>query len=58
MRDKYGVAQDSYCYNSSDVLKNKLNITDYEELSQAELESSTLDIVSIHQILSHSKSSI
>ena len=38
MRDKYGVAQDSYCYNSSDVLKNKLNITDYEELSQAELD--------------------
>jgi fido (protein-threonine AMPylation protein) len=36
MRDKYGVAQDSYSYNSSYVLKNKLNITDYEELSQAE----------------------
>lgn len=37
MRDKYGVAQDSYCYPKSDVLVNKLNITDANELAEAEL---------------------
>ena len=36
MRDKYGVSQDSYCYNDSDVLKNKLNILNYSELEDAE----------------------
>ena len=38
MRDKYGVSQDSYCYPGSDVLINKLNITNHDELSEAELE--------------------
>ncbi|RXF01040.1 Fic family protein [Pseudoalteromonas sp. PS5] len=38
MRDKYGVAQDCYCYPGSDVLINKLNITNADELSEAELE--------------------
>ncbi|MCF7516560.1 Fic family protein [Pseudoalteromonas sp. L23] len=38
MRDKYGVAQDSYCYPNSDVLVNKLNITNADELAKAELE--------------------
>jgi len=38
MRDKYGVSHDSYCYHDSDVLVNKLNIKDHDELAQAELE--------------------
>jgi len=37
MRDKYGVTQDSYCYSNSDVLKNELNIVDYDSLEEAEL---------------------
>ncbi len=37
MRDKYGANPDSYCYPDSDVLINTLNITDYDELSEAEL---------------------
>jgi len=37
MRDKYGVTQDSYCYSNSDVLKNELNIEDYDSLEEAEL---------------------
>lgn len=38
MQDKYGVSQDSYCYPDSNVLINKLNITNHDELSEAELE--------------------
>ncbi|WP_111976839.1 Fic/DOC family protein [Algibacillus agarilyticus] len=38
MRDKYGANQDSYCYFGTDILINKLNITDHAELSAAELE--------------------
>lgn len=37
MRDKYGVTQDNYCYASSDVLKNKLNILDHAKLEDAEI---------------------
>ena len=37
MHDKYSVSQDPYCYESSNVLKNKLNITDPIELDDAEL---------------------
>ncbi|WP_445947148.1 hypothetical protein [Shewanella sp.] len=37
MRDKYGVSHDSYCYPVSEVLKNKLNIQDYDNLAEAEL---------------------
>ena len=37
MHDKYGVTQDSYCYKNSDVLKNKLNIQDCDQLAEAEL---------------------
>jgi fido (protein-threonine AMPylation protein) len=38
MRDKYGVEYDSYCYPSSDVLFNLLNIGDAGELAEAEAE--------------------
>lgn len=38
MRDKYGVAHDSYCYPGSDVLVNLLNIRDADELAEAEAE--------------------
>lgn len=38
MRDKYGVAHDSYCYPGSDVLVNLLNIRDPDELAEAEAE--------------------
>lgn len=37
MRDKYGVSHDSYCYPDSEVLQNKLNIQDYDNLAEAEL---------------------
>ena len=36
MRDKYGVAHDSYWYPGSDVLVNLLNIRDADELAEAE----------------------
>ncbi|HAS23956.1 MAG TPA: hypothetical protein DCR51_12755 [Idiomarina loihiensis] len=36
MRDKYGVAQDRYCYPNSDVLKNLLDIREPSELEEAE----------------------
>ncbi|MCC5880288.1 MAG: Fic family protein [Idiomarina sp.] len=42
MRDKYGVSHDSYCYEGTDVLINKLNIRDAEELAHAEAEFTTL----------------
>ena len=38
MRDKYGVANDKYCYPNSDVLINLLDIRDQELLDQAETE--------------------
>ena len=38
MRDKYGVAQDKYCYPDSDVLINLLNIRDSDALDEAEAE--------------------
>jgi cell filamentation protein len=34
--DKYGVGHDKYCYPNSDVLINKLNIQDTDELDKAE----------------------
>jgi len=38
MPDKYGVAQDPYCYAGSDVLVNLLGITDQATLDAAEVE--------------------
>lgn len=38
MRDKYGADQDKYCYSNSDVLSNRLNILDSDELEKAEVE--------------------
>lgn len=38
MQDKYGVAQDKYCYPDSDVLINLLNIRDSDALDEAEAE--------------------
>ena len=38
MRDKYGADQDKYCYSNSDVLINRLNILDSDELEKAEVE--------------------
>jgi cell filamentation protein len=37
MRDKYGVAQDHYCYPSSNTLINLLDIRDSDELDKAEV---------------------
>ncbi|WP_194091713.1 Fic/DOC family protein [Vibrio hibernica] len=37
MRDKYGVAQDHYCYPSSNTLINLLDIRDSEKLDEAEV---------------------
>lgn len=38
MRDKYGVAQDKYCYPDSDVLINLLDIRNSDALDEAEAE--------------------
>jgi cell filamentation protein len=38
MRDKYGVANDKYCYPNSDVLINLLGIRESELLDQAEAD--------------------
>lgn len=38
MHDKYGVAQDKYCYPDSDVLINLLDIRESDILEQAEAE--------------------
>jgi cell filamentation protein len=38
MRDKYGEEHDSYCYPSSDVFINLLNIREPDELFEAEAE--------------------
>jgi cell filamentation protein len=37
MADKYGVTQDIYCYSGTDVLINKLHITEQDALTAAEL---------------------
>ncbi|OEE79396.1 Fic/DOC family protein [Vibrio genomosp. F6] len=37
MRDKYGVAQDHYCYPHTNTLINSLNIHDSEKLDEAEV---------------------
>ncbi|MFO6424375.1 Fic/DOC family protein [Motilimonas sp. KMU-193] len=37
MRDKYGVAQDHYCYPRSDTLINLLDIRDSDKLDEAEV---------------------
>lgn len=37
MRDKYGAAQDHYCYPHSNTLINLLNIRDSEKLDEAEV---------------------
>ena len=36
MRDKYGVSQDRYCYQGTDVLINRLNIQEADALDEAE----------------------
>ncbi|OUM39060.1 cell filamentation protein Fic [Pseudomonas putida] len=36
MRDKYGIAQDPYCYPSSQTLRNKLGIQEDDQLEKAE----------------------
>ncbi|GEA52338.1 hypothetical protein VIN01S_31420 [Vibrio inusitatus NBRC 102082] len=36
MRDKYGAKHDKYCYTGTDILINKLNIRDADELADAE----------------------
>lgn len=36
MRDKYGVDQDKYCYLGTDVLINRLNIKNADDLNEAE----------------------
>lgn len=38
MPDKYGVGDDPYCYPGTDVLKNRLNLTDASELNEVEAE--------------------
>lgn len=38
MRDKYGVAQDKYCYPGTDVLTNLLDIRNADKLAEAEIE--------------------
>ena len=38
MRDKYGVAQDKYCYPETDVLTNLLDIRNADKLAEAEIE--------------------
>ena len=38
MRDKYGVAQDKYCYPGTDVLINLLDIRNADKLAEAEIE--------------------
>lgn len=40
--DKYGAGQDSYCYPGTDVLKNRLGITDEAALADAERDITTL----------------
>ncbi len=42
MRDKYGVGHDPYCYPGTDVLKNRLNITDADELNRVESQITAL----------------
>ncbi len=37
MRDKYGAAQDHYCYPRSNILINLLDIRDSEKLDEAEV---------------------
>ena len=55
MRDKYGVAQDRYCYPNSDVLKNLLDIREPSELEEAEASYSAArakDYIAPHLTLS------
>lgn len=40
--DVYTTVQSLYCYSDSDVLKNKLNIRDRDELKRAEEEITAL----------------
>lgn len=47
MTDKYGTGQDPYTYPSSDVLKNKLGIRNYDEFANAERQLSELAIFDI-----------
>jgi len=42
MSDKYGVGDHPYCYSGTTVLKNRLNITDADELSRVEGEVAAL----------------
>ncbi|MFN2381478.1 MAG: putative adenosine monophosphate-protein transferase Fic [Guyparkeria sp.] len=42
MPDKYGVSDDPYCYPGTNVLVNRLNITDAVELNQVEAEITAL----------------
>lgn len=45
--DKYGIGSDKYCYPNSDVLINKLNIRDAEELERAERD---FTLLAVHKI--------
>lgn len=41
-QDKYGVGQDPYCYEGTDVLRNRLNIHDDDQLALAERDFSEI----------------
>lgn len=45
--DKYGVGQDPYCYPGTDILRNKLDISDTAELEEAERDLSLINADSI-----------
>ncbi len=45
--DKYGTGQDPYCIPRTDILKNKLNIIDANELAEAELALTELAAIDI-----------
>lgn len=47
-RDKCGLGQDSYCYEGSDVLRNKLNITDGDDFDNAEEEITQISVEGIN----------
>lgn len=46
--DKYDAANDPYCYSGTTMLENKFNITDTDELEQAERE---ITRITIHKII-------
>ncbi|ERS08414.1 hypothetical protein Q673_17060 [Marinobacter sp. EN3] len=50
MLDKYGVGNDSYCYENSDVLINLFDIRDGELIHEAEREISNVNADTIEFI--------